>query len=184
MNKGLSVKTIVAIGIGAAVFVVLGRFAAIPLWIPNTNVEVTYPFLALMSMIFGPVAGGLIGLIGHALKDLLMYGSIWWSWVIVSGFVGVGFGLCARKLNIESGEFGTKEIITFNLYQIGAQVIGWCLLAPVLDILIYSEPANKVFVQGFTAALINIVGVGVLGTLFLIAYAKTRTKKGSLHVED
>ena len=62
MNKGLSVRTIVAIGIGAAVFVVLGRFASIPLWIPNTNIEVTYPFLALMSVIFGPVAGGLIGL--------------------------------------------------------------------------------------------------------------------------
>ena len=100
MKKGLSVKTIVAIGIGAAVFVVLGRFAAIPLWIPNTNVEVTYPFLALMSVIFGPVAGGLIGLIGHALKDLLMYGSIWWSWVIVSGFVGVGLAYVLENLTL------------------------------------------------------------------------------------
>ena len=34
MNKKFSIKTVVAIGIGAAVFVVLGRFAAIPTPIP------------------------------------------------------------------------------------------------------------------------------------------------------
>lgn len=184
MNKGLSVRTIVAIGIGAAVFVVLGRFASIPLWIPNTNIEVTYPFLALMSVIFGPVAGGLIGLIGHALKDLLMYGSIWWSYVIVSGLVGVGFGLSEKKINIESGIFGKKEILIFNGYQIVTHAIGWCLIAPILDILIYAEPANKTFFQGISIAILNSIAVGVLGTLFLYAYSKTRSKKGSLHMEE
>ena len=33
-----SIKTIVAIGIGAAVFIILGRFAAIPSGIPNTDI--------------------------------------------------------------------------------------------------------------------------------------------------
>lgn len=47
MKKELSVKTIVAIGIGAAVFVILGRFAIIPTPVPNTNLETSYPFLAL-----------------------------------------------------------------------------------------------------------------------------------------
>lgn len=184
MNKTLSVKTIVAIGIGAAVFVVLGRFIAIPTGIPNTTVEVTYPFLALMSVIFGPVAGGLIGLIGHALKDLLSYGSIWWSWVIVSAFVGIVFGLASKKINIDAGEFGKKQIITFNIYQVVAQALGWFLLAPTLDIVIYAEPANKVFFQGLTAGGLNILAVSILGNLLLVAYAKTRNKKGSLKVES
>ena len=34
----INVKTIVAIGIGAALFFVLGRFVAIPSGIPNTNI--------------------------------------------------------------------------------------------------------------------------------------------------
>ena len=38
MKKELSVKTIVAIGIGSAVFVILGRFAVIPIF-TNTNLE-------------------------------------------------------------------------------------------------------------------------------------------------
>ena len=57
MGKKLAIKTIVAIGIGAAVFMILGRFGSIPTGIPNTNLETSYAFLALMSVIFGPVAG-------------------------------------------------------------------------------------------------------------------------------
>ncbi|MBS4193090.1 ECF-type riboflavin transporter substrate-binding protein [Bacillus sp. FJAT-49705] len=179
-RKHLSIKTIVAIGIGAAVFVILGRFASIPTGIPNTQIETSYGFLALMSIIFGPIAGALIGLIGHALKDLIFYGSIWWSWVVVSGLVGLLIGLAWRKIDIESGIFNTKKIITFNVVQVIVQAFGWFVVAPFLDVQIYAEPANKVYLQGLIAGAANIVTVGVIGTLLLLAYAKTRTQSGSL----
>ena len=84
MGNKLSIKTIVAIGIGAAVFMILGRFGSIPSGIPNTNIETCYAFLALMAIVYGPFAGVAIGFIGHALKDLVFYGSPWFSWVIAS----------------------------------------------------------------------------------------------------
>ncbi|MBS4219179.1 ECF-type riboflavin transporter substrate-binding protein [Bacillus sp. FJAT-49711] len=183
MGKNLAIKTIVAIGIGAAVFVILGRFASIPTGIPNTNINTSYAFLALMAVVFGPIAGGFIGLIGHALLDSIMWGSIWWSWVIISAFVGFFIGLTAKRINIESGEFGKKQIISFNIIQALVQIVGWGVLAPALDILIYAEPANKVWTQGIVAGLANIVTVAVLGTILLVAYAKTRVKSGSLKVE-
>lgn len=183
MGKNLTIKTIVAIGIGAAVFVILGRFASIPTGIPNTEIQTAYAFLALMSVVFGPIAGGLIGLIGHGLKDLIFYGSPWWSWVVVSGFVGLFIGFLANRINIESGVFGKKQIISFNITQVIVQAIGWGLIAPTLDILIYAEPANKVYTQGLAAGLSNIVIVGVLGTILLIAYAKTRSQSNSLTKE-
>jgi len=179
-RKGLSVKTIVAIGIGAAVFAVLGRFASIPSGIANTSIETSYAFLALMTIVFGPIAGGLIGLIGHALKDAIFYGSVWWSWVIVSVFVGFFIGLVSKKINIESGVFGVKQIVSFNLVQTIVQAIGWFLIAPSLDVLIYAEPSDKVYLQGLIAGVSNIVTVGVIGTVLLLAYAKTRSKTGSL----
>ena len=40
--KKFSVKSIVAIGIGAALFFVLGRFVAIPSPVPNVNICVQY----------------------------------------------------------------------------------------------------------------------------------------------
>lgn len=183
MEKGLSIKTIVAIGIGSAVFVILGRFVSIPTGIPNTSIETAYAFLALMSVVFGPIAGLLIGLIGHALKDAVFYGSIWWSWVIVSAFVGLFIGFFANRINIQSGVFASKQILAFNIVQAVVQAIGWFLIAPALDVLIYAEPANKVFVQGVIAGISNIITVGVIGTILLVSYAKTRNQSDSLSVE-
>ena len=68
--KNNSIKTVVAIGIGAALFFVLGRFVAIPSGIPNTNITLQYAILGLLAVMYGPVAGGLIGFIGHTLIDL------------------------------------------------------------------------------------------------------------------
>ncbi|MFB6465449.1 ECF-type riboflavin transporter substrate-binding protein [Cytobacillus sp. Hz8] len=179
----LSIKTIVAIGIGAAVFIILAKFVSIPSPVPNTTIQTSYAFLALMAVVFGPIAGGLIGLIGHALNDAISYGSVWWSWVIVSMIVGFLIGLLSNKLDIESGVFNTKKVITFNVVQVVAQAVGWFLIAPSLDILIYAEPANKVFVQGLFAGISNMVTVGIIGTILLLAYAKTRSQSNSLHRE-
>lgn len=179
----ITTRTIVAIGIGAAVFYVLNRFVSIPSGIPNTSINTAYAFLSFMAAVFGPIAGALIGFIGHTLTDATMYGSVWWSWVIVSAFVGYAVGLCGKKVDVEDGQFGTKDLLFFNLYQIAANIIGWGVLAPILDILIYKEPADKVFLQGLTAAAANLITVAVLGSIFLTLYAKTRTSAGSLSKE-
>lgn len=71
-----SIKKVVAMGIGAAVYIVLSRFAAIPTPIPNTTLQVTYAFLALMAFVYGPVVGLGIGFIGHTLNDMLFYGNV------------------------------------------------------------------------------------------------------------
>ena len=103
--KKSPVITVVAIGIGAALFFVLGRFVAIPSPVPNTNIALQYGLLA------------------------------------------------------------------------------WVLVAPVLDIVMYAEPANKVFLQGLVSAGINILATGIVGTLLLFAYAAAKPKKGSLKKE-
>ena len=109
MKNNNSIKTFVAIGIGAALFFVLGRFVAIPSPVPNTNISLQYAVLALLAAMYGPVAGGLIGFIGHALIDLSWGGIPWWSWVITSAFVGVVVGLFTKKLHVEEGDFNKKE---------------------------------------------------------------------------
>lgn len=179
-NNVLSIKTIVAIGIGSALFVILGRFGSVPSGVPNTSIETTYALLALFALLYGPVAGLLIGLIGHTLKDLIFFGAPWFSWVIASALVGLVIGLLSSRSGIRDGEFGRREIIRFNLVQIVANAVAWFALAPTLDILIYAEPANKVFTEGLVAGAANIVTVAILGTLLAVGYARTRTKQGSL----
>jgi energy-coupling factor transport system substrate-specific component len=58
--------------------------------------------------------------------------------------------------------------------------ISWGVVAPVGDILIYAEPADKVFTQGLIAGTGNFVITAIVGTLLLLGYAKTRTKSESL----
>ena len=87
--KKNNVTTVVAVGIGAALFFVVGRFVAIPSPVPNTNISLQYAVLALLALLYGPVAGGLVGFIGHTLIDLSWGGSPWWSWIIASAVAGL-----------------------------------------------------------------------------------------------
>lgn len=65
-----------------------------------------------------------------------------------------------------------------------ANAVAWILVAPVLDIVIYAEPANKVFLQGIWAFVGNIIIAGVLGSLLGYAYTKISGKSSSLSKED
>ena len=174
--KNNNIKTFVAVGIGAALFFVLGRFVAIPSPVPNTNISLQYAVLGLLAAMYGPVAGGLIGFIGHALIDLSWGGIPWWSWVIASAFTGVVVGLFAKKLNLQEGDFNKGKVITYTISNVIAHLIAWIVVAPVLDILIYAEPVKKVFAQGAFAAISNIITAVVVGGLLVLAYTKTIAK--------
>ena len=173
--KNSNIKTVVAVGIGAALFFVLGRFVAIPSPVPNTNISLQYAVLGLLAAMYG--------FIGHALIDLSWGGIPWWSWVIASAFTGVVVGLFAKKLNVQEGDFNKRKVATFAIANVVAHAIAWIVVAPVLDILIYAEPAKKVFAQGAFAAASNIITAVVVGGLLILAYTKTIAKKGSLDKE-
>ena len=181
--KKFSVKTIVAIGIGAALFFVLGKFVAIPSPVPNTSVTTQYGLLAFMSVVYGPIAGALIGFIGHTLIDFAAGWGIWWSWVIASGVFGLLTGLGAKLLKVNENELGKKGLIKFNIIQVVSHLICWMLVAPVLDVYMMGEPWDKLIAQGLMAGLGNAVTTAIVGSLLCVAYAATRTKAGSLTKE-
>lgn len=182
--KKFGVKAIVATAIGAALFFVLGRFVAIPSGIPNTNISIQYGVLGFIAATFGPIVGLLGGLIGHFFIDFSYGWGVWWSWVIASAVAGLIMGIGMNGVKIDDGEFGKKGIIRFNIVQVIAHLAAWFVVAPVLDILMYAEPANKVFIQGLISAAANIVTTGVIGTLLCVAYVAAIPKKGSLKEED
>lgn len=128
MKSKFGIKEVVAIGIGTALFVALTE-VQIPLgFIPNTALQPRAALMAFLAAVFGPVVGGIVGLLGHALA--------------------------------------------------------WIAVAPILDIVIYAEPAGKVFAQGAWAFLGNIIIIGILGTLIAVGYSKIGGKSSSLSKED
>lgn len=180
----ITTKTIVATGLGAAIFTLLFMFVKIPSPIPSTQFQTAYGIAGFFGALFGPIAAMLIGFIGHALSDAVQYGAPWWSWVIASGISGFVYGFAFKNTRVEQGEFHGRDILTFNVIQVVGNLIAWLLVAPVLDILIYAEPANLVFTQGIIAVSMNSISCGVIGSLLLVAYAATRTKKGSLTKDE
>lgn len=184
MKLKFGVKEVVATGIGTALFIVLTN-AQIPFGIiPNTALQSRVAVLTFFSAVFGPIVGGAIGLIGHALGDAIFYGSIYWSWVFPDALFGILMGVFAAKFAIKDGGFDGKAIALFNVVQVIANALAWILLAPVLDILIYAEPAKKVFTQGILAFIGNVIVAAVLGTLLAFAYSKIGAKSSSLSKED
>lgn len=179
IKEGFTIKNIVATGIGAALWVVIGMLIQIPTGVPNTDIQLQYGVQSLFAVLFGPVTGFLTGFIGHAVKDSMTYG-LWWSWILASGAYGLIVGAFNKFFKVESGLFSIKDTLTFNGLQVVANLIAWGLVAPVGDVLIYAQPAEKVFAQALVAGLANAVSVAIGGTLLLSIYAKSRTKSGSL----
>jgi energy-coupling factor transport system substrate-specific component len=176
--KNNSIKAVVATGIGAALFVIIGMFINIPLF-ANTSIQLQYAVQAFLAVIFGPVVGFFIGLIGHMVKDMFAGYGICCSGVIPS-LVGLGIGFLRNRLHVEKGIFSTKDVVTFNIVQVLVNVLAWGVIAPLGDIIIFKEPASKVFVQGLLASVANALTVGVGATILLAIYAKSRTQAGSL----
>ena len=184
MNRRPSpVTQVVAIGIGAALFFVLGRFVAIPSLVPNTSINIQYGILAVFAVLYGPLVGALVGIIGHVLIDAAGYG-IWISWELASGVFGLVVGLLVLKHAIDDGEFGRAIAIRVNLAIIVANALAWLVIAPLGDVVIHSEPAAKVWAQGGVAFVSNTLTACIIATIILSIYARTRTRTGSLSHEQ
>jgi energy-coupling factor transport system substrate-specific component len=181
-KKIISVRTVVAIGIGAALTFVFMKFVRLPSPVPATYLILSPAIIAIFAGIFGPIAGFLIALIGHVISDLTG-GGVWWSWAIANGIFGLLVGTFWKFYRLDEGDFTFKNCLIFNAVQILANAIAWIGIAPTLDILIYAEPADKVYLQGLAAGAMNAGVVLILGSILAFGYSKTRTKAGSLKAE-
>jgi energy-coupling factor transport system substrate-specific component len=175
----VNLKTIVATGFGATVFMLLFMFVKIPSPLLGTQLQLAYGIAGFFGALFGPVAGFLIAFIGHTLFFFLQYGSPWWSWVIASGVAGFVYGIAFKFVNADP--FKVKDAMIFNVIQIIGNAIAWILIAPVLDIWMYGEIVSLAFVQGAIAAIMNSISCGVIGTLLLILYSAIHRNKLSLN---
>ena len=93
----------------------------------------------------------------------------------------MGIAGTTRKLH---QEIGKESILPFNICQVICHIFSWGVVAPVLDIVIYQEPMEKLFAQGLFAGISNAVTTAIVGTLLCLAYAAAKPKAGSLKKDD
>lgn len=170
-----STKTVVAIGIGAALYAV-GSYIQIPVG-PNTSFRIAIAILTIIGAFFGPIAGFFVGFIGHALNDALMYGSVWWSWVFLSAILGLSQGLIFmdKSFDIKSGIVTKVHIIKMYVYSICGMVLAG-VVAYIGDVFFYKEPADKIILQIAIATVSNFIVVGLIGIPVILLIAKQNKK--------
>ena len=180
IGKIKHIRTIAAVVTGSLLMFALMRFAAIPTIAPNTSIDFGIVILSAFAAVFGPVAGLFIGFIGHTLTDLTN-GLVWWTWVLPDALYGCIIGFLWKLLKIEEGQFGIKEVLLFNGVQYVSNFMVWVVIAPSLDLIIYHQETNTVYMQGLVAAGLNSAVVLVFGTALLFGYSRIRAKTGRIN---
>lgn len=138
-----STKSVVAIGIGAALYSVLSG-VAIPVG-PNTSFRIAVALLTIFGAIFGPLVGFFVGFVGHALNDMIMWGSVWFSWVFLSAVIGLFGGLITldKSFSLETGHVTKVHIFKMYLYAILGMIFAG-LAAYVGDVYFYGATRSIV----------------------------------------
>lgn len=178
-GKHMSTKTVVAIGIGAALYAALSAIS-VPIG-PNTSFRIAIALLPIFGAFFGPTAGFLIGFIGHALNDAFMYGGVWWSWVFLSAMMGLfgGFVCFDKKFDPINGACTKFNIAMMYIWSLIGMFAG-SVIAYFGDVYLYGEPAEKLFVQITLANTSNLIVIAVIGIPAVILIAKTKAKNRGL----
>lgn len=173
----ISLRHLLAVAIGAPIFFLLGRFLSIPIF-DNTFFTLSYAVLSFFAVVYGPIVGLLIGLIGHLLIDVTLL-MIYPSWILTSAAVGFVFGVIVKSDTVERGEFGKDAAIRFIIASLIIHMISWGMIAPILAIIIDSAPVGRAFAPGFIAGAGNFVQTAVIGTGLIFLYSKSRPKPNS-----
>lgn len=178
----LTTKHVVAIGIGSALYAATSMISINIA--PNTSLRLAIALLSIFGSIFGPIVGFLVGFIGHALNDALSYGSVWWSWVFMSGSIGFFSGLIVLSpgFDVLAGKIQKLHMGLMYIYAICGAIVG-SLLSYVGDVYVYGEPAQKVGLQIVVANITNLIVAAAVGIPVVIALTKLKNKSSNLEEE-
>ena len=177
------VKMVVIIAIGAALYG-LGGLIGIPIF-ANTTLKPAMAILAMFAAIWGPVVGFLVGFLGHMLTDTFAGWGVWVTWALGSGLVGLMIGFFGKFTNhrLQEGSFAGKDIGILIAVSFVANFVGY-LVSALLDCALYSEPANKVFMQQLLTSIPNTIMIATIGVLLIVLYAKKIASSKNLKMED
>ncbi|MGL4589232.1 MAG: ECF-type riboflavin transporter substrate-binding protein [Mycoplasmatales bacterium] len=179
----MSTKKVVAIGIGAALYGVISMFS-IPIG-PNTSLILAVALLVIFGAMYGPSVGFFTGLIGHILRDLIQYGSVWFSWTLLSAMIGLFAGLIVldKTFSVMEGKVTIVHLVKLaGLCVLGLIVGGF--LAVAGDVYVYGEPFAKSLLQIEFASVGNALVIAVLGIPSVMLIAKTQSKAEGIDSEE
>ena len=169
-------KTIVVMGIGAALFGVLMNFGGIPVF-SNTRLTTAMLVPVIVGSMFGPIPAFLTCAIGNTIADLIGGWGFWFDWSIGNGVLGFFIGLLPLYgARISDGIFTIKQAIIYAIICILGNAFAFGVVTPLLTLAFYGGELNITFMQSLFGGISNVLVLTVIGIplLFLLARRNAR----------
>jgi energy-coupling factor transport system substrate-specific component len=176
-------KTIVVMGIGAALFGVLMNFGGIPVF-SNTRLTTAMLVPVIVGSMFGPIPAFLTCAIGNTIADLIGGWGFWFDWSIGNGVLGFFIGLLPLYgARISDGIFTIKQAIVYTIICILGNAFAFGVVTPLLTLAFYGGELNITFMQSLFGGISNVLVLTVIGIPLLFLLAKRNARGTNLTKE-
>ena len=157
-TSALSTRTLVSLAALVAMEIVLSRFLSISAW--NTKIGFSFVPVVVAAMLYGPIAGGIVGALGDFIGAILF----------PIGAYFPGFTLTAFLMGVVFGFFLHREQTIPRI--LAAVAVNQCVLSLCLNTLwisiLYGSPYGPLFLT----RIVQTVILFAVQTVTIIAIAK------------
>ncbi len=176
-------QTVVAIGIGAALFGVLMNYGSIQVF-TNTKLTTAMIVPVIVGGLFGAVPAMFTCFFGNVIADLIGGWGFWFDWSVGNAVLGLCVGLLPLYgARITDGIFEIKHAIIYAVICVLANAFAFGVVTPICTTLFYGGELTVTFMQSLTGGAANIIVLTVIGIPLLFLLANRYKKSSNLSKE-
>ncbi len=175
-------KTIVTVGIGAALFGVLMNYGGIPVF-TNTSLTTAMIVPVVVGAMYGPLPAAVACGVGNVIADLIGGWGIYPAWAIANAVAGCFIGaLPLYGARITEGKFDVKHLVWYVVCVVVGNAVAFGFVAQAFTVILEGGDMNVSLIQGVYASVGNILVELVIG--LPVIYMLTKRYAGRTNLSE
>lgn len=176
-------KSIVTMGLGAALYGVLMVYGAVPIF-TNTNLSFAMIVPVFVGGLFGPLPAMITCGVGNVIADLIGGWGMWFDWSIGNAVMGLFVGMLPLYgADIANGVFKVKHAVIYAILCVVGNMLAFGVVTPIFSTALYGQDLNITLMQAIFATAGNTLVLVVAGIPILILLSKRAASKMNLKKE-
>ena len=176
-------KSIVTMGLGAALYGVLMVYGAVPIF-TNTNLSFAMIVPVFVGGLFGPLPAMITCGVGNVIADLIGGWGLWFDWSIGNAVMGLFVGMLPMYgADIANGVFKVKHAVIYAILCVVGNMLAFGVVTPIFSTTLYGQDLNITLMQAVFATAGNTLVLVVAGIPILVLLSKRAASKMNLKKE-
>lgn len=176
-------KSIVTMGLGAALYGVLMVYGAVPIF-TNTNLSFAMIVPVFVGGLFGPLPAMITCGVGNVIADLIGGWGMWFDWSIGNAVMGLFVGMLPLYgADIANGVFKVKHAVIYAILCVVGNMLAFGVVTPIFSTALYGQDLNITLIQAIFATAGNTLVLVVAGIPILVLLSKRAASKMNLKKE-